>query len=129
MTTLLEVNELAKGHTDFHMQSFDGYRLVLVGSFDLCYYHYIELHFTEVAHVDCPVWFYSPEFHDEGLIDDAGSSVCEPRRFTIETCEGKYQIIAKNLEVALGWVYYYDRSEPLQSGERIAPWVNRRAAE
>lgn len=106
MASLADVNELAKGHTDFHIQSFDGYRLVIIGSFDLCYYHYIELRFTEVAHIDCPVWFNSPEFSDEGRISDVGCSIDEPRRFVIHTYEGRYEIIARNVEVSLGLVHH-----------------------
>jgi hypothetical protein len=127
--TLADVNELALHHSDFHILSFDGHRLVVVGSFDLCYYHGIELHFTEVAHVNCPVWFNGPEFSDEGRISDAGCSIDEPRRFVIHTYEGRYEIIARHLEVLFGTVYYYDRGEQLMPGERIAPWVKRRPAE
>ncbi len=127
MATLAEVNEAAKGHTDFRIESFDGHRLVVVGSFDLCYYHYIELHFEEVAHIDCPVWFDSPEFGDEDSID-AGADIGEPRRFVIRTPQGRHTISARAVEAVLGMVYHYDRGDQLQPGERIAEWVTRAAA-
>lgn len=36
MASLEQVNELARGVTDFQMQSFDGSKLLIIGSFDLC---------------------------------------------------------------------------------------------
>jgi hypothetical protein len=125
VASLAEVNESAKGHTDFTIQSFDGHRLVIVGSFDLGYYHYIELHFVEVAHINCPVWFDEPEFTDEGRIDDVALGIDEPRRFVIRTDEGRHEVIARSVEVVLGMVYYYDRGKQLEPGERIAEWVKR----
>jgi len=125
VASLAEVNELAKYHSDFHIQSFDGHRLILVGSFDLCYYHAIELHFVEVGRIDCPVWFHSPQFVDERLIQDPGSSISEPRRYVIQCDEGQYVVIARTLEIVLGTVFYYDRGDQLKPGERIAQWVKR----
>jgi len=123
--TLADVNELAQCHSDFYLQSFDGQRLVLVGSFDLCYYHVLELHFVAVARIDCPVWFHNPRFADEGPVSDAVGSVTDPRRYTIRSDEGRHTIIARTVEVVLGTVYYYDRGAALKPGERIASWVKR----
>ncbi|MBA4191121.1 MAG: hypothetical protein C0467_24320 [Planctomycetaceae bacterium] len=125
VASMAEGNELAKYHSDFHIQSFDGHRLVLVGSFDLCYYHDIELHFVGVGRIDCPVWFHSPQFVDEGLIQDPGSSISEPRRYVIQCDEGRYAVMARNIEIVLGTVFYYDRGDELKPGERIAQWVKR----
>jgi hypothetical protein len=94
--------------------------LVIVGSFDLCYYYYIELHFEEVAHINCPVWFDCPEFSDEGQITNAGSSIEKPRRFAIRTPDGRHTVIARSLKAVLGMVYHYDRGAQFQPGERIA---------
>jgi hypothetical protein len=111
LATLAELNESAKSHTDFFLQSFDGHRLVVVGSFDLSYYHYIELHFMEVDHINCPVCFFSPIFTDEGPIPNG-----ELRRFVIRSDEGQHEIIARSVEVFLGMVYYHGRDQQ-SSGE------------
>ncbi len=127
--TLANVNELALYHSDFHIQSFDGLRLILVGSFDLCYYHGLELHFVEVARIDCPVWFHRPTFADEGPVADHDGSTTDPRRFTIRSDEGQHTIISRAVEIVLGTVYYYDRGAALKPGERIASWVKLAEAE
>lgn len=123
--TLADVNELALYHCDFHIQQFDGNCLTIVGSFDLCYYHGVELHFVEVSHIECPVWFHSPKFADEELTHDTTSSITKPRRYLIRSDEGLHQIVASSLEIAVGTVYYYDRGASLKPGERIATWVKR----
>ena len=125
MTSLAELNEIAKGHTDFHVLSFDGHRLVVVGSFDLCYYHGVEVHFVGVDRINLPVWFHWPEFTDEGPISSPWSGVENPRRFVIQADCGRHEVIAEGVEVVVGMVYYYDRGSLLQPGERIAPWVKR----
>src|SRR5688500_12685540 len=43
--------------------------------------------------------------------------------------DGGHEIIARSVEVVLGMVYYYDRGERLQPGERIAEWVKRADAD
>ena len=129
MAGLTELNEVAKRHTDFHVLSFDGYRLVVVGSFDLCYYHGVEVHFVGVDRINLPVWFNCPEFADEGPVSDPWSGVEKPRRFVICADDGRHEVIAEDVEVVLGIVYYYDRGAQLQPGERIAPWVKRAEAE
>ncbi len=125
MANFEDVNEAAKGHTDFRIESFDGQRLIVVGSFDLSYYHYIEVHFVDVDRIDCPVWFDCPVFTDEGQIDDPDAGVREPRRFVIRTPEGRHTIVARAAEVVLGMVYHYDRGDQLLPGERVADWVKR----
>lgn len=125
MAGLAELNEVAKGHTDFHVLSFDGHRLVVVGSFDLCYYHGVEVHFISVDRMNLPVWFNCPEFIDEGPVSDPSSGVENPRRFAIFADDGRHEVIAEGVEVVVGMVYYYDRGTHLQPGERIAPWVER----
>ncbi|AMV24680.1 hypothetical protein VT84_09815 [Gemmata sp. SH-PL17] len=127
--TLADVNELARYHCDFHVQSFDGLRLVVVGSFDLCYYHGLELHFVEVARIDCPVRFHNPTFADEGPVSAHDGSAAGPRRYAIRSDEGAHTILAGSVEIVFGTVYYYDRGAALKSGERIAPWVKRAKTE
>ncbi len=121
MGSLEEVNRLAaSGMSEFRIQSYDGWRLLVVGGFDLCYYHDIELTFTDVAHINLPTAFYWPAFEDVGQC-----GCCDRRRFAVRAEDSEWEVIAQTVEVVIGKVYHYDRGEPLQPGERIAPWVGR----
>lgn len=114
-----EVNQLsADGADEFRIDSFDGSRLVLIGSFDLCYYHDVEVMFTEVAFIRCPTYFTAPKFREAGKTDGG-------IRFKITTDEGKFEVVAESVAVAVGKVYHYDRGAQLQPGERIAARVKR----
>ena len=114
-----EVNQLAAaGLDEFRIESFDGSRLVVIGSFDLCYYHDVELSFTEVSFIRCPTRFREPAFREVGKTEDG-------RRFEIRAGEEVFEIVAESVLVAVGKVYHYDRGDLLQPGERIASWVKR----
>jgi hypothetical protein len=116
-----DVNRLAaSGMSEFRIQSYDGWRLVVVGSFDLCYYHDIEMTFTDVAHVNCPTAFYWPSFADAGKCQ---CECCERRRFVIRAEDAGWEIIAQTVKVEIGKVYHYDRGSQIQPGERIADRV------
>ncbi len=118
MASLEELNELARGATDFRIQSFDSSKLLIIGSFDLCYYHDIELAFSEVSFIRCPVYFDNPVFSDS---DSASGG----RRFIINTDEGQFEIVADAWNATIGKVYHYDHGHQLQPGERIADWIHR----
>src|SRR4051812_46844608 len=113
VTMLDEVNRLsASGVDEFRFESFDGSRLLVIGSFDLCYYHDIEMTFTEVEFIRCPTYLREPQFRDAGQKGDG-------RRFEIRTDEGLFEIVAESVSVVIGKVYHYDRGEQLKAGERI----------
>ena len=123
MDAFHEVNDLAATGraAHFRLVSYDGGRLLIVGSFDLTYYHDVELSFVDVCRINCPTEFHWPQFRDSGVsLGDGG------RRFTVRTDEGTFEIVAERAEVAIGKVYHYDRGDELLPGERIAPWVRRR---
>ncbi len=114
-----EVNQLSTdGVDEFRIDPFDGSRLVLIGSFGLCYYYDVEVTFTEVAFIRCPTYFRAPKFSEAGKTEDGVRS-------TITTDESTFEIVAESAGVAVGKVYHYDGGEQLQPGERIAPWVKR----
>jgi len=114
-----DVNGMIEGGIDqFRVQSFDSCQLMIIGSFDLDYYHDIELTFSDVAYINCPTDFCEPRFSD-------GGPTAEGRRFQIHTDEGQFEIVADQVVVVVGKVYHYDRGEPLLPGERIADWVKR----
>jgi hypothetical protein len=112
------VNEMARDHDQFRLQSFDGSNLLIVGSFDLCYYHDVEIIFYDVSSIRCEAFFWSPEFRDAGATEDG-------RRTEIVSDDKVFEIVATSVEVVVGKVFHYDRGELLQPGERIAPWVAR----
>ena len=81
-----EVNQLSTdGVDEFRIDAYDGSRLVLIGSFDLCYYHDVEVTFTEVAFIRCPTYFGVPKFRTAGTTDNG-------TRFEIATDEGTFEI-------------------------------------
>jgi hypothetical protein len=103
MSTLKTVNDLAAaGMSEFALRSFDGSTLVVVGSFDLCYYHDVELTFTDVQHINCPTEFRDPTFGDVGPCDDG-------RRFSIESDGRHYEIVATDVAVTIAKVVYPQR--------------------
>jgi hypothetical protein len=127
MGKLEEVNRLASsGMSEFRIESYDGLRLLLVGSFDLCYYHDIELAFTDVAHINLPTEFYEPEFADVGQCQ---CDCCKRRRFAVRAEGSVWEVIAQAVDVVIGKVYHYDRGDELKPGERIADWVPRKQVE
>ncbi len=126
MATLADINRLLASWVDsYHIKSFDGWRLVLVGSFDLSYYHDVELTFSGVESIRCPVYFTAEGFRDAGPGGESGNC----RRFEITADDGPHEIVAESVAIELVKVYYYDRAESLKPGERIAEWVKRGGAE
>lgn len=123
MATLGDVNNLLAACVDnFRLVSFDGSRLLVVVSFDLSYYHDVEVTFVAVESIRCPVYFTAERFCDAGPGGENGDS----RRFEIIADGETYEIVARGVEVQLIKVYYYDRGKQLKPGERMAPWVKRR---
>ncbi|NUU06421.1 hypothetical protein [Leifsonia sp. C5G2] len=113
MTTFAELTSVAEYHSDFHVQTFDGENLLIVGSFDLSYYHYIEIRFFDVQSVNCATWFHTPIFREP----------TSSGRFAFQADGCEFEIVAARAQITLGMVYHYDRGTQLLPGERIAPWV------
>ena len=118
MASLEEVNHLAQAACDFRWQSFDGSRLLIIGSFDLSYYHDIELSFVDVSFVHCPTNFSYPR------IEDAG---CGPKghRYVIHTDDGEFEIIAETLEATIGKVLHYDAADQPFPGKSTPDLASR----
>ena len=114
-----EVNRLsAAGMDEFRLESFDGSRLLVIGSADLCYYRDAEITFVDVAFIRCPTSFREARFREAGRTQDG-------TRFEVRTAGGMFEIVAASASATLGKVYHYDRGSQLQPGERVAPWVKR----
>jgi hypothetical protein len=120
-----EVNRMsAAGNSEFRVMTPGGGQLVLLGSFDLDYYHDIEVTFSGVLSSTAPEWMHWPRFAEGTATADA-----EHRRYAIEDDDGRYEIVARDVAVEIGKVFHYDRGKLLQPGERIAPWVKRKKAD
>ena len=120
MPILDDVNELSHhGIDEFRIDSYDSCRLVIVGSFDLGYYHDVEITFTEVDFIRCATNFMQPMFRDAGVAED------NCRRYEITTDDVTHEIMAESVAINFGKVFYYDRGADLKPGERIADWVQR----
>jgi hypothetical protein len=81
----------------------DGVVLIL-GSNDFTYYHYLEAEFRGVAFCDLPARFAHAEFRlgKDGVVWVKAEPV-------LDAAEREYEIQASELEVRIGKVFYYRR--------------------
>jgi hypothetical protein len=94
-----KVNEYSRaGAWDFCIDAFDGSRLLVVGSFDLCYYYDVEISFLDVTYINCPIIFHAPKF----MVSEGND---EEKRYIIESDDGMFEISAAGVEVKIGKVY------------------------
>lgn len=125
---------LARTNIDeFRIHRWQDGRLVLVGSFDHCYYHEVAVHFVDVVATQLPEYLSAHRFRvatadertaffqwvglpepDSALITIDGDAGGEDRSFFVA---------AMRIEVDPGLVFYYDREaqQPLKAGERVDP--------
>ncbi len=47
---------------EFRVDKYDGSKLTIIGSFDLCYYHDVEINFVEVGYTQLSYDFSDPKF-------------------------------------------------------------------
>lgn len=128
------INEIVEttNTTDFRLESFIGDSLLLIGSFDLSYYHQLEVRFDGVSFIGLPIdGIDSPKFsvaakeerkahsHLDLDADDVLFRVHHDPNFNGGTV---YYVAAKRLSISEGMVYHYQRNN-LKEGERIADWV------
>lgn len=99
---------------DFEVAERDGERLLILGSNDFVYYHYLEAEFRGVTFTDVPARFSHAQFRLGK--ESAGVVWISAESDSVAT---EFEIQATGLEVRIGKVYYYDRKD-LQPGERIA---------
>jgi len=97
---------------DFEVAEHDGDTLLILGSNDFVYYHYLEAEFRGVIFTDVPARFSHAQFRlgKDGVIWINAET---------DSAATEFEIQAASLEVRIGKVYYYDRKD-LQPGERIA---------
>ena len=63
MIDLNNLNTISESCWDgFYIHSFDGYRMILVGSKDISYNQLVEVEFVDVAYCSCSVYFNDAKF-------------------------------------------------------------------
>jgi hypothetical protein len=102
---------------DFEIAERDGDTLLILGSNDFVYYHYLEAEFRGVTFTDLPAKFSHAQFRL------GKESTSENAVVWIDAEASEFEIQATGLELRIGKVYYYDRKD-LQPGERIADGIN-----
>ena len=117
---------------DFYILDNDGFNMVIAGSFDLSYYHNVEIKFCEVEFICCPQRFEVDQIRhataDEIL--ELSKTVRVVGNDSIAFClvdssfGDKYYILAHAIEYKFETVFYYMRAN-LKDNERIASWVSK----
>jgi len=92
---------------DFEVASFDAGTLLLLGSNDFVYSHYLEAEFSGVEFTDLPPTFSHAEFRLGARYGDTWSIWVTAESMNSTRTEFEIQAVA--LEVRIGRVYYYDR--------------------
>lgn len=112
--SLTRINDLQLW--DYEVSPLEGGTLLIFGSNDFTYSHYLEAEFMDVTFTDLPPRFSHARFRlGSDSTDEATVWV------TVESLP-EYEIRASAMTLRVGRVYYYER-ENLQPGERIAPGV------
>jgi hypothetical protein len=103
MASFTEVNDLLKAGVDeCRIWSCDGFRLVIVASFVLGYYHDLELTFCDVESIRCETYFFAESLEDRGPAGEDG----EHRRFEIQSDGKVFEIVARSVEIKIGKVLH-----------------------
>jgi len=100
---LNQINELALW--DFELAPAADGTLLILGSNDFVYYHYLEAEFSGVTYCDLPATFSHAQFRlgrDRDTVWIAAESMV--------TNSTEFRLCATDLQVRIGKVYYYDRS-------------------
>lgn len=111
-----KINELALW--DFEVAPIEPGVLLILGSNDFVYYHYLEAVFRGMTYCDLPATFSHAQFRLGRERGDEISTVWIAAESML-TSSTEFQLRATELRVRIGKVYYYNR-ENLQPGERIA---------
>lgn len=127
---LLDELRESSNTSDYQILSFNDSRLFVIGSFDLDYYHEVEIAFEGVSYIELPTVFNWPTLRaatpDEanayaylGLDQTEYLYVIEEDPYVDSR---KFYIAARSVSARRCMVYHY-RREGLKDGEEIAPWV------
>ena len=105
--------------SDFRVKNFDGFRLHLIGSFDLCYYHEVEIIFNDVYKISMETDFFvdCDKKPFQFCKADNASEDCDNEMTEIiilDDTNTKQSIICANMDLIIELVKYYD-----DAGNRI----------
>ena len=118
---------------DFRIQSYRNNLLVLVGSFDLFYYHTVEIEFEGVSYISLPTEFYQPKFRWAKAseiqfmrqliaIEVEEKVYCIEAETTSSIKKLPFYIVATTMNIKQEKVFYHHRAN-LQPGEKVANWI------
>jgi hypothetical protein len=127
---LLESLRASSNTSDFELRGYDGSRLLIIGSFDLAYYHEVEIEFEGVSYIELPTSFNQPRLRVATAEESKRLRFLDlsppEKLYVIESdadSDGQsFYIAAERVRARRCLVYHY-RRENLQEGEEIADWV------
>ena len=108
------INRLLDSSEECRIERFDGHKLILIGSFDLSYYHDFEVEFRAVSYLQCPSYFCAQKLSLAS--DDEAKQLrkelinfveAEDFVFCLESDEKRFLIVAQGLELREGRVFHY----------------------
>jgi hypothetical protein len=104
---------------DFELTRPEPSKVLILGSNDFVYYHYLEVEFLDVAYCDLPATFSHAQFRLGKDFGDGFATIWVTAESMPTTGTTEFEVRATEIRVRVGKVYYYNR-ENLQPGERIA---------
>jgi len=127
---LLESLRASSNTSDFELQDYDGSGLLIIGSFDLAYYHEVEIEFESVTYIELSASFNRPRLRIATAEESERLRFLDlsppEKLYAIETdpdLDGPFFYVAAERVRARRCMVYHYRRENLRDGEEIAPWV------
>ena len=132
-----EIDDEIRQHEwfDFHILSFDGFKLIIAGGIDLIYYHKLEIIFEGVFFVSGFFQGWRSDTKQRTfLLPDNEKEINEKYEieqgyqlflFKTEDYKNNVLIAAQNVSYNVDIVYYYERLD-LKENERIAEFVKNK---
>ena len=112
MEAVAHLNSLLDSFDQFRVRSFNGHRLVILGSSDIAYHHDFEVEFDEVSYTQCPTDFFADTFRVATAEEQAQLKLAdyideEHIFFCFESDGRPFFIVAKSLKIREGRVLHY----------------------
>jgi hypothetical protein len=102
---------------DFEIASHENGRLLLLGSNDFTYSHYLEAEFSGVTYCNLPETFSHAEFR-LGRREEGVDSIWVTAE-SMSSPSAQFQIRASDLTIRVGKVYYYERRSALTGEDTV----------
>ncbi|RYG58227.1 hypothetical protein EON80_27375 [bacterium] len=105
------LNTLLGSHDECRIQSFDSWRIIIIGSFDIGYYHDFEVEFGGATYINCLTDFHAQSFRLGTAAERVllGADYLEPEEtlFCFESDGRNFFIVAATLVLREGHVKHY----------------------